>query len=509
MIDRDLLAPNALVRWAAKTPDAPVLVHVDGSQLTYAELLAGSRRRAGALERLGVGAGTHVATMLPNHLDAFRVLVGLGFLRAIEVPLNPALIGDSLTHALAVAEPTVLVTTPELARANAEILRAFPLRVVTDLDEVETDADRSDWAGPEARDTACLLFTSGTTGPSKAVISPWGLTLQMWSWVPDDTLNAGDRLFSTMPLFHNSGRSAFNYVLARGACLVTRDKFSASSVWDDVRMHGCQVMALVGPLTALLHSAPARADDADNPVERVILGPMIPDIAGFEQRFGVRTAICYGQTEIGAPIASTWEHGPWQNCGRERTTWPFPEVRIVDEDDEPVPAGQVGELIVRAEPWSMMQGYYGEPEKTAAAWRNGWFHTGDAFRVDADGWYYFVDRMHDAIRRRGENISSFEVEAAVAHHPLVRECAAIGICTAFGDDEVMAAVIAEPGLQAAELHAFLDGRMPAYMRPRYIRVVDDLPRNATTGRVRKNELRAAGVTADTWDALADPEGMLP
>jgi crotonobetaine/carnitine-CoA ligase len=163
-------------------------------------------------------------------------------------------------------------------------------------------------------------------------------------------------------------------------------------------------------------------------------------------------------------------------------------------------------MVVRSdEPGALNLGYYAMPERTAEAWRGGWFHTGDAFRIDDDGNYYFVDRMNDAIRRRGENISSFEVEAAVAQHPAVRECAAIGVRTEFGDDEVMAVVIvSDPAFAPSELLAFLDGRLPKFMLPRYVNVVAELPRNATTGRVRKSELRAAGVTLQTWDAAANP-----
>ncbi len=524
MLDRQLLAPHALAAWAAKAPDAPAVIHLDGERLTYAQLLADSQRWASALRSLGVAAGTHVATLLPNQVNAHRAMLGLSWLRAVEVPINTAYVGAVLVHALTLSEATVLICTRELLAQVVPVIDACPLLTMvvivdgdaspiggvtpislpqllaTVSDEIET------FQGPEPWEVSSLLFTSGTTGPSKAVISPWGLTYQMWSWVPDDTLAAGEALFSAMPLFHNSGRSGFNYVLSRGGCLVTRDKFSATSVWDDVRSYDCVALALVGPLTALLYSAPPRADDADNPVRSVILGPMIPQIADFERRFGVRVAICYGQTEIGAPIASSWDHGPWETCGRRRESWPHHEVRIVDELDEPVAAGTVGELVVRADPWSVMLGYYGMPERTVQAWRNGWFHTGDAFRADEAGYFYFVDRMNDAIRRRGENISSFEVEAAVGQHPQIRECAAVGVRTPFGDDEVLVAVIAEDGFRPEALREFLPGRLPAFMHPRYVRVLADLPRNTTTGRVRKAELREDGVTATTWDALMGSEG---
>jgi carnitine-CoA ligase len=523
VLDRHLLAPNAVERWARETPDALAVVHVDGDRLTYAELLADSQLWATCLRRLGVDAGAHVATLLPNVLEAHRAMIALGWLRAVEVPLNTAYVGDILRHALTLSEATTLVTTKALLpQVNAvagelPLLRTVllvdgsvpaegPLTMLSLPDELVATTAETDFEGPDVTDVSTLMFTSGTTGPSKAVITPWGLTFQMWSWVPDDMLDQGEALYSAMSLFHNSGRSGFSYVLSRGACLVTRDKFSATSVWDDVRRHGCVALALVGPLTALLYAAPPREDDADNPVRSVILGPMIPQMADFERRFGVQVAICYGQTEIGAPVASGWDHGPWEACGRRRLSWPYHEVRIVGEDDETLPPGRVGELVVRSEePGALNLGYYGMPDRTAEAWRGGWFHTGDAFRVDDDGNYYFVDRMNDAIRRRGENISSFEVEAAVAQHPAVQECAAVGVRTAFGDDEVMVVLIVnDPAFTAPDLLEFLTGRLPGFMLPRYVDVVPDLPRNATTGRVRKSELRAAGITPGTWDAASSP-----
>jgi crotonobetaine/carnitine-CoA ligase len=258
-------------------------------------------------------------------------------------------------------------------------------------------------------------------------------------------------------------------------------------------------------MTAVLAAAPARDDDADTPLRNVILGPMIPEIEQFEARFGVRVATGYGQTETGMAVTTGWDHGPWQNCGRRREDYPWPEVRIVDEFDEPVAPGDVGELVVRsAEPWALNVGYYRMPEQTAAAWRNGWFHTGDAFRCDDDGWYYFVDRMRDTIRRRGENISSFEVETLVAEHPAVSECAAIGVPAALGEDDVMVAVIVtdRAAFDPGELLDFLTPRMPKFMLPRYVEVVDDLPRTEASMRIRKHELRARGITDATWDREA-------
>jgi len=515
MLDRDLLAPNAVTRWAALTPDAVALEHVDGERWTYAELRADSLRWAGALASVGVGAGTHVATMLTNTSAAHRAMLGIGYLRAVEVPVNTSYVGRMLQYVLDHSDATVLLVSAELIDELEPVRGDLPqLGTVIvvgghhlgDL-SVETlllnAAPIEPGAGPDPWDVACLLFTSGTTGPSKAVVTPWGGVLwQMWSWVPGDTLARGGALYNALPLFHNSGRAGFNYALAVGARFVFRDKFSGTQLWDDVRRTRCTAIALVGPMMALVYRAPPSPDDTSHQVRSVICGPMIPEVEDFERRFGVRVATCYGQTEIGAPVATGWNHGPWATCGRLRLDYPHFEVRLVDEHDASVAPGEVGEMIVRtAEPWALNLGYYRMAAETVEAWRNGWFHTGDAFRCDADGWYYFVDRMKDTLRRRGENISSFEVETFALEHPDVLECAAVGVRTALGDDDVHLAVIAkDPAtFEPAGFVEFLVQRMPRFMVPRYVTVMDDLPRNTTTRRVRKNELRALGVGPATFD----------
>jgi crotonobetaine/carnitine-CoA ligase len=210
-------------------------------------------------------------------------------------------------------------------------------------------------------------------------------------------------------------------------------------------------------------------------------------------------------TEIGFPITSGWDPPNGRTCGRRREGSPGYEVRIVDEHDEDVPVGTIGELVVRSrEPWVMNSGYWNLPELTGAAWRNGWFHTGDAFREDEDGWLYFVDRKKDALRRRGENISSFEVEAGISAHPAVAEVAVIGVPSEYVEDEVKAVVVLHQGqaLTEQELVEWLVPRMPRFMIPRYVEFVDALPKTDGTFRVRKVELRETLVTAATWDREA-------
>jgi crotonobetaine/carnitine-CoA ligase len=524
MLDRLHLAPHAVARWAAETPDTVALQPVGGAAITYAELHADALRWAAGFAALGVGAGSHVATMLPNRPDAHRTMLALGWLRAIEVPLNTAFTGRILAYSLAHADVTTLVVASEYLDAVAAVADDLPeLHTVVVLGAAEAPRGLrprvvhqeellaggngvvDEFVGPEYRDIHSLMFTSGTTGPSKAVITPWALMYQFWSWVPGGGARPGDGLYVPMGIFHNSGRGAFNYAMSAGARFVFRDKFSASAYWDDVREHDIRIAGLVGPMTAVLYSAEPSPDDADNPLEYVLLGPMIPEMEDFERRFGVQAVTGYGQTESGMAVTTGVDHGPPANCGRVRDAYPWPEVRVVNEWDEPLGPGEIGELVVRTrEPWSINMGYYKMPEATVEAWRNGWFHTGDAFRYDDDGWFYFVDRLRDAIRRRGENISSFEVETMAAGYEGVVECAAIGVPAEMGEDEVLVAVIVNDpdAFDPAGFVEFLDGCMPKFMVPRYVRVLDDLPRTEASMRVRKHELRAEGVTPDTWDREA-------
>ena len=521
ILDRLMLAPHALKRWAEEDPGRIALEHVDGEFITYGELDRQARTWAQAFGRLGIGPGTHVATFLPNQFDSYRVLLALSWLRAVEVPVNAAYTGRILEYALTQADAQVLVTAGDLTALVVSLTSRLPkLEAVVVLDRPASAVDAegvrvfdretllhqaeaaTDLPGPDCWDVAALLYTSGTTGPSKAVRMPWGAIYQNWSWVPEDAFGPGEGLHCAFPLFHNSGRSGFNGVLARGGRFVMREKFSATNVWDEVRRTNCVALALVGPLTALLYSAPPRVDDHDNPVRSVILGPMIPEMRAFEDRFGVRVCVAYGQTEIGCPLTSGWDHGPPSSCGKRRNSYPWPEVRVVDEYDNPLGPDRPGELVVRARaPWGLNLGYYNMDAETVSAWRNGWFHTGDVFTYDVEGNFYFVDRLKDTIRRRGENISSFEVEQHVLEHPAVLECAAVGIRSPLGDEEILVAVITGQGarLEPAALIDFLAGTMPAFMLPRYVEVLPNLPRSETTGRVRKQDLRERGLTDATWD----------
>jgi crotonobetaine/carnitine-CoA ligase len=258
---------------------------------------------------------------------------------------------------------------------------------------------------------------------------------------------------------------------------------------------------LLGVMASFLEKMPQRPDDAESPLRLAFMVPLAGDIAAFSRRFGCDIYTIFNMTEISTPVISEANPLVRGTCGKARAGV---EVRLIDENDCEVPVGEIGEMMIRTDrPWAMNSGYYRNPEATARAWRNGWFHTGDAFRKDADGYFHFVDRMKDAIRRRGENISSFEVEAEVCAHPDVREAAAVGVPSEFAEEDVLVVVAPVEGrsLDPAALLDFLRGRMAHFMVPRYVRVLDELPKTPTA-KVLKHELRAQGVTADTWDREA-------
>ena len=241
-----------------------------------------------------------------------------------------------------------------------------------------------------------------------------------------------------------------------------------------------------------INRQPPRPDDADTPLHTVVMVPLIPELDDFKQRFGVRVSTAFNMTEVSVPLHSDgWTLADLESCGKLR---PGYEVRVVDEDDEDVGPGRVGELIVRAdEPWTLMAGYLDMPEATTAAWQNLWLHTGDAFRYDEDGNYYFLDRISDTIRRRGENISSAEVEVVVNEHPGVLESAAVAIPSEWGEDDVKIVVVARPGRTVApqDLAEFLAPRLPRFMVPATSRSSPNSPRRPRQRSAKSNFGRRA------------------
>jgi crotonobetaine/carnitine-CoA ligase len=311
-------------------------------------------------------------------------------------------------------------------------------------------------------------------------------------------VHGDDRYMINMPMFHIGGSGIVYAMLVRGGSIAFTERFNTATFLEEARSTGSTVVFLLGVMAGFLEKLEAKANDADNPLRVAFMVPLAGDIQAFSRRFGLDVYTIFNMTEISTPIFSDPNPTKRGTCGLVRAGV---DVRLVDENDCEVPIGAIGEMMVRTDrPWGMNSGYYKNPEATAKGWRNGWFHTGDAFRKDGDGYFYFVDRMKDAIRRRGENISSFEVEAEVVAYPDVQECAAIGVPNELSEDDVMVVIAAVPSrkIDPVALIEFLRPRMAHFMIPRYVRVVDELPKTPTT-KVQKAELRKQGITADTWD----------
>ncbi|VTU24862.1 Long-chain-fatty-acid--CoA ligase [Variovorax sp. PBL-H6] len=513
---RCVLKP-VLERWAREQPDAVFARFDDGTEWTWAQTLDIAQRTAAGLQSLGVGQGDNVLSWLPNGPDALRVWFGANLLGAVYVPLNTAYRGRMLEHAVRTAKAGVMVVHAGLADRLAELpsdcLRdvvvvrataAVPEGAARWHTQERLDGDAATLAAPpqdiQPWHTQSIVFTSGTTGPSKGVESSY-LHLFSASFDPFPYLASSDRYLVSLPLFHVGGTVAVYAMLLRGASVAIVDSFRLDTFWQTVAATRSTFCCLLGSMATLLAKAPPSHEDQGHGLRHALMIPLSEDAVAFKRRFGCDIYTLFNMSEISVPLVSGVNPTALGTCGRPRSGV---EVRIVDENDCEVAPGDTGELLVRSDrPWALAHAYFGDPQATARAWRNGWFHTGDAFRVDPDGDYRFVDRMKDSIRRRGENISSFEVEAEVCTHPAVLEAAAVAVPSPHGEDDVLVAVVLRPGasLDPAQLLHHLIARMPHFMVPRYVRVVAALPRTPTQ-KVQKHALRAQGVTADCWDREA-------
>ena len=506
-----------LDRWANERPDQPHVVFADGAEWTFAELRDKVRTKAAGLRAMGIEQGEHVAVWLPNGPDALIAFYAINYIGAVFVPFNTAYRGQLLQHVMANSGARVLLVHPDLVPRLSEIdLGRVERLVVTTgnevpeaprpiqrFDELAGAADETlELARPiEPWDIQSIIYTSGTTGPSKGVLSSY---LHMFTNAGPESwpmVDENDRYMCVAPIFHIGGMGPPFVMLARGASVAMIDNFSTEDFWAVAKATQSTVVFLLGVMATFLLKAEPRPDDRDHTVKKAFMVPLTGDAPAFTERFGVDIYTIFNMTEISSPIVSEANPTKIGTCGRVRDGV---DVRLVDRNDCEVPIGEIGEMLVRTDrPWAMNSGYNANPEATAEAWRNGWFHTGDAFRRDEDGYFYFVDRVKDAIRRRGENISSFEVEADVCSHPAVREAAAVAVPSEFSEDEVMVIVAPVPGqkLEARQLAEFLIDTMPYFMVPRYIRILDELPKTPSA-KVMKADLRKEGVTPDTWDREA-------
>jgi crotonobetaine/carnitine-CoA ligase len=527
----DWTLAKVLRKQAAERPDS---VYLDAPEekrsWTYGQTLDIAESVATSLLASGLSRGDRVLIQAVNSSALVFTWFAAAVGALVEVPINTAYEFDFLSHQIRTADPRTAVIDDVFAHRFVDVsadcagITSFWVIDTGQLDKAltqlrdagftaepfDTLTTRSDveLVEPGARDLGAIFFTSGTTGPSKGVaMSHSQFYFDAVECVNLTKLTADDTYLVVTPLFHGNAQWLAAYpALVAGARFVMRGKFSASRWVDQLRESGVTVTNFLGVMMDFVWKQPPRDDDADNPLRCIFAAPTASSIlAGFRTRFGVEAFVeVFGLTETSMPILSPYGvERPAGAAGVLVSEW-F-DLQLVDPaTDREVAVGEVGEMLVRSKlPWTLSDGYYGMPEKTVEAWRNLWFHSGDALRRDEDGWYYFVDRYKDALRRRGENISSYEVEQAVLAHPAVTECAVVAVPAPIeaGEDEVMACVVAPGGVDPGTLWTFCAERIPAFAVPRFIRVMDQLPRTPSE-KIQKGDLRAAGVTPDTFDHLA-------
>jgi carnitine-CoA ligase len=516
---------EALSRRLDIDPDSPYL-DFEGVEYSARRMDAESNRLAHALARLGVGKGDRVATLLENspaQVVSFFAALKLG---AVQVPVNTAYKGDFLQHQLADSGSKVIVVQGDFAGRVAPVvgtdLPALEAAVVVGPpDEVIDGVPAHDWdellgassdqpvpdAGVRPGDLACFIYTAGTTGPSKGCMLPHNYIVALadqiartWQRRPDDVV------ITPLPLFHFNAISVcvVGTLVVGGRASIAR-RFSLSRFWSEVRRTGATIASMLGSLAILIADAQDHPDQQGHRLRLCAAAPMPPDIDRiWNERFGCKTfSAGYGLTE--ASLISMLPAGEANRPGAagKPNALDF-EVRLVDDDDVEVPVGEIGEIVCRPTgPNLMFAGYWRRPEETVAVLRNLWFHTGDLGRLDEESFLYFLDRKKDYLRRRGENISSFEMERTFHAHPAIKDVAVHSVRSEKGEDEVKVTAVLQPDaeLDAAELCEWSAERVPYFAIPRYIEFRDDLPRNPV-GRVLKYQLRDEGVTDATWDREA-------
>ena len=516
------ILPYVLEKFCQEKPDEVFAVFDSGVTWSYAETVDQVSRVGAGLRQAGVQAGDTVLLWLPNGEWALKGWFGTNWIGAISVAINTSYRGSLLGHVLINSDARVGIVHPELLDrlllledtgllekvfTSAEAVKAnrdsFSKRGITlhPLDDLETgEGDSAVAEGLRPWDTQSICYTSGTTGPSKGVLSSY-LHLYMMGYNCTRGVEESDRFLINLPLFHVGGTLFVTGALVRGASVAVIGAFKSDvflGVCKELEVTQCLLLGAMAGF--LMRSEPGPAD-RDHQLRRVMVIPLSEDPQGLSSRFGFDVFTLFNMSEISAPIISELNPTALGACGKLIEGY---QARIVDDNDCEVPVNQPGELILRSDtPWSFFHGYYKMPEATAKAWRNGWFHTGDMFRVDEKGDYYFVDRVKDAIRRRGENISSFEVEQEVLAYDPVYEAAAVGVPGEGGEEDVLIAVVAKEGasIDQTSLLAFLQERLPYFMVPRYIRLMDALPKTPTA-KIEKHVLRSEGVVGGTWDREA-------
>jgi len=519
---------DALAQRLASDPDGLYLdfAKADGGAVQYTarEMDAESTRLAHALSGLGLGHGDRLATLLDNRAEQVVSFFAALKLGAIQVPINTAYKGEFLRHQLADSGAKVFIVQGDFTSRAAEVVGADTTPnlthcIIVDPPDAVIDAVPAiRWADALARggtepidvsqvrpsDLACFIYTAGTTGASKGCMLPQNYIVSLadqiaraWQREPDDIV------LTPLPLFHFNAISVcvVGTLLVGGSAAIER-RFSVSNFWPEINRTGATMVSMLGSLAILIANADDHPDQTGHRLRLCAAAPMPPDTdRAWQERFGCKTfSAGYGLTE--ASLVSMLDAGEANRPGAmgKPNLHEF-DVRLVDDDDVEIPVGEVGEIVCRPKgPNLMFAGYWNRPDATVEATRNLWFHTGDLGRLDDAGFLYFVDRKKDALRRRGENISSFEMEKTLFGHPALRDVAVHAVPSEFAEYDVKITVVlqADATVTEEELCRWMAERVPYFAIPRYVEFRDDLPRNPV-GRVLKYQLRDEGVTPSTWD----------
>ncbi len=509
---------HELLEQKAKALGDKTFLIFEDERISYAEMDRRSNRFGHALAKLGAGPGVGVANMIPNSPETLYAHFGIQKIGAYSVPVNTELKGDHLAYILDHSDAKIILTNQDLYPNYRKVKEQCPKleKVAVSLREADPILKvrpgvqvMQDWLQNESPerpalqsregDVALIMYTSGTTGRAKGVVYRFGkLGLERLGLAAKVFYKPEDVLFTVLPLFHaNALYVTLPTVLWAEATMAVGRKFSASRFWDDARDAGATEFNALGAMIPILMKQPERPDDADNPV-RLVLSAACPAALWqkFEKRFGLKIYEFYGAVDGGGNAVFNLGNAPVGSIGK----MPRPNARVVDEAGADVPANVPGELVFKIEDKEKPVEYYKNEEATSEKQRDGYLHTGDLVYYDDKDFLYFVDRKSDNMRRRGENVSSYEVERTVEKFPSVLEAAAFAIASEIGEDDVMVAVVPRPGeeVDPEALYDFCREEMPRYMIPRYIRVVPSFEKTETH-RVVKGPLREEGVTPDTWD----------
>lgn len=505
----------------ARTHENHVVFQFRDYPITFGELNERINKVANGFQKLGVKKGDKVAMMLPNCPEFLYTWFGLNKIGAVEVPINLALKGPGLAYQLTQSDSVALVTDTKYieniqmveddlkdirhtvlwSAEGGELPRGKLRSEELEFQDLLSHPGTAPKADISFKDITTIMYTSGTTGPSKGVLMSNHYWYEVWAeCVKYSRYTEDDVLYTGLPFFHGNaqGITVGPAILADAKAVIV-ERFSASRLWEDIRKYECTEFNYIGGIIPILLKAPPRDDDGDNPV-RISVGAAASKEAmvEFEKRFNLKMLEVYGMTECYCCLVNPYDETRPGSCGKPLTGW---SVKLVDDDDNEVPPGQLGEFVARPERmWVGTTGYYNKPVETLEFFQNFWMHTGDLGVRDEDGYFYFVDRKKQAIRRRGENISSFEVEAVINSHAAVLESCAVGVPSEVGEEEVKVVVVLKEGQSVTpeELIRWCEPRMAYFAIPRYIAIRDALPKTPSE-RVEKYKLKKEGVTEDCWD----------